>query len=262
MKGMSYGSFLGTGHNASSRFPMALLDQSIPPPTLPPQSHAWLLLSPASSSTTVTMSSQEAKILGDFLLAPAPLRDFVTLRDFTDVFPRAHRANPAVQEIYRELQQIRDKDVELVRQDIIDEVKRSKQLRREYARERRHIDDATLAGLDPIALQMEQDVNCWSEEITLFFADNHQLSGQSRKKPHTLQTVHSDIEEACQSLEAQIAEMEQENRRALAEVQDVVGALSELRHGRFAPSSGGEAIGEEVMATLKRLEAVCDRPTG
>lgn len=92
--------------------------------------------------------------------------------------------------------------------------------------------------------------------------DNDQLSGQSRKKPHTLQTVHSDIEEACQTLEAQIAEIEQENRRALAEVKDVVGALSELRHGRFAPSSSGENIGEEVMATLKQLEAVCDKPAG
>ncbi|KAI4613490.1 uncharacterized protein J4E87_009791 [Alternaria ethzedia] len=191
------------------------------------------------------MPSQEAKILGDFLLAPAPLRDFTTLRDFTDIFPRAHRSNPAVQEIYRELQHIRDREIELIRQDIIDEVKRSKQLRREYARERRHVDDATVAGLDPIALQMEQE-----------------LSGQSRKKPHTLQTVHSDIEEACQTLEAQIAEIEQENRRALAEVKDVVGALSELRHGRFAPSSSGENIGEEVMATLKRLEAVCDKPAG
>lgn len=103
---------------------------------------------------------------------------------------------------------------------------------------------------------------CIKERYFLDCADSHQLSGQSRKKPHTLQTVHSDIEEACQTLEAQIAEIEQENRRALAEVKDVVGALSELRHGRFAPSSSGENIGEEVMATLKQLEAVCDKPAG
>jgi centromere-localized protein 2 len=104
------------------------------------------------------MPSQEAKLLGDFLLAPAPLRDFMTLRDFTDIFPRAHRTNPAVQEIYRELQSLREKDIKLVRQDILDEVKRSKQLRREYARERRQLDDATVAGLDPVALQMEEEV--------------------------------------------------------------------------------------------------------
>ncbi|KAF1942033.1 hypothetical protein EJ02DRAFT_454698 [Clathrospora elynae] len=191
------------------------------------------------------MSAQEAKILGDFLLAPAPLRDFMTLRDFTDIFPRAHRTNPAVQDIYRELHRLREKDIELVRRDIAAEVKRSKQLRREYARERRQLDDATVAGLDPIALWMEEE-----------------LSGEGRKKPHTLQTVHFDIEEACQSLEAQITEIEDENRRALVEVQDVVGALSDLRTGRFAPSASGEDIGEEVLATLKRLEAVCANPAG
>ncbi|CAA9959809.1 Cnl2-NKP2 multi-domain protein [Pyrenophora teres f. maculata] len=189
------------------------------------------------------MSSQEAKILGDFLLAPAPLRDFVTLRDFTDIFPRAHRANPAVQDIYRELHRLREKEIEHVRRDIADEVKRSKQLRREYARERRQLDDATVTGLDSVALQMEEE-----------------LSGNSRKKPHTLQTVHSDIEEACQSIEAQITGIEQENNRVLAEVQDVVGALSDLRHGRFPSSASGEALGEQVLTTLGRLEAVCEKP--
>jgi centromere-localized protein 2 len=117
-------------------------------------------MSPLSTPTTPMMPSQEAKILGDFLLAPAPLRDFLTLRDFTDIFPRAHRTNPAVQDIYRELQRLRDKDIELVRRQITDEVKRSKQLRREYARERRQLDDAAVAGLDPLALQMEEEA--WS----------------------------------------------------------------------------------------------------
>ncbi|KAF5853949.1 hypothetical protein GGP41_006736 [Bipolaris sorokiniana] len=191
------------------------------------------------------MPSQEAKILCDFLLTPAPLRDFITLREFTDIFPRAHRANPAVQDIYRELQRLRDKDIELVRRDIADEVKRSKQLRREYARERRQVDDAIVAGLDPIALQMEQE-----------------LSGEGRKKPHTLWTVHSDIEEACQSLEAQIAEIEQQNRDVLREVQDVVGALSDLRHGRFPASTSGDSLGEEVTVALRQLETVCGKPTG
>jgi centromere-localized protein 2 len=105
------------------------------------------------------MPSQEAKLLGDFLLAPAGLRDFMTLRQFTDIFPRGHRTNPAVQDLYRELQRLREKDLELVRRAIADEVRRSKQLRREYARERRQVDEATVAGLDPLALQMEEEVH-------------------------------------------------------------------------------------------------------
>jgi centromere-localized protein 2 len=104
------------------------------------------------------MPSQEAKLLGDFLLAPAALRDFMTLRQFADIFPQAHRTNPAVRDLYLELQRLREKDMELVRRAIAEEVKRSKRLRREYARERRQVDEATVAGLDPLALQMEEEV--------------------------------------------------------------------------------------------------------
>jgi centromere-localized protein 2 len=104
------------------------------------------------------MPSQEAKLLSEFLLEPAPLRDFMTLRQFTDVFPRGHRASPAVQELYRELQRLREKDIDLVRRGIADEIIRSKRLRREYASERRQQDEATVAGLDPVTLRMEQEV--------------------------------------------------------------------------------------------------------
>jgi centromere-localized protein 2 len=84
-----------------------------------------------------------------------------------------------------------------------------------------------------------------------------QLSGPGHRKPHTLQTVHASIQEACQSLEAQIADIETETERALAEVQEAVGALSDLRYGRFASSATGEDIGDDVLATLKQLEAAC-----
>lgn len=56
--------------------------------------------------------------------------------------------------------------------------------------------------------------------------------------------------------------MEEESSKTLLEVQEAVSALSDLRHGRFAQSASGEDIGKEVLATLKRLEAVCADPTG
>lgn len=89
-----------------------------------------------------------------------------------------------------------------------------------------------------------------------------QLVGHRSRKPHTLQTVHAGIEEACESLESQIAEMEQEQHDALREVKEVIDALSDLRRGRFAQTVGGEDIGEEVLTTLKRLEAVCADTVG
>ncbi|KAJ4356228.1 uncharacterized protein N0V89_004258 [Didymosphaeria variabile] len=191
------------------------------------------------------MPSTEAKLLSDFLVAPASLRDFMTLRQFTDIFPKGHRSNPAVKELYHELYTLRERDIEAVRQDIALEVKRSKQLRREYARERRQVDEANVAGLDSIALQMEGE-----------------FSGAHGRKPHTLQTVHASIEKACASLESQIARIELENHAALVEVQDTISALSDLRKGTFPQTAGGEDIGEEVLATLKRLEAVCARSAG
>jgi len=104
------------------------------------------------------MPSYEAKLLADFLTAPASLRDFTTLRQFESIFPTAHRANPAIQELYRELTVLRERDIDAVRQDIADEVRRSKQLKREYSHERRQIDAANVTGLDPVALQMEVEV--------------------------------------------------------------------------------------------------------
>jgi hypothetical protein len=116
-------------------------------------------ITPPTESTTATMSSQELNLLKNFLLAPAALRDFLTLQQFTEIFPPAQRSSPAIRELYVEISRLRQQDIENVRQNITDEVKRSKQLRRDYARERRHRDDANVAGLDLVALQMEEEVN-------------------------------------------------------------------------------------------------------
>lgn len=112
----------------------------------------------STGASFAAMPSTEAKLLSDFLVAPASLRDFMTLRQFTDIFPKSHRTNPAVKDLYRELYVLRDRHVDAVRQDIAIEIKRSKQLKREYAQERRQIDDANVAGLDPVARQMEEEV--------------------------------------------------------------------------------------------------------
>jgi centromere-localized protein 2 len=244
--------------------PFQLLVSTIRSPSSPTSSRDTSQVTPFTVTTRdpPTMPSPEAKLLSDFLLAPAALRDFMTLRQFTDIFPKAHRANPAVQDLYRELQRLREKDMDVVRRAIADEVARSKRLRREYASERRQLDEATVAGLDPVALRMEEEVNNRSRVSCAGILTCRQLSGPGRRKPHTLTSVHASIEEACRSLESHIVQVEDENAKALAEVEDVVGALSDLRHGRFAQPASGEDLGEEVLSTLKRLEAVCTDPVG
>jgi centromere-localized protein 2 len=104
------------------------------------------------------MPSYEAKLLADFLTVPASLRDFMTFPQFASIFPSAHRSAPAIKELYGELHALRERDIEVVRQEIGDEVKRSKQLKREYAKGRRQMDDANVSGINPFALQMEEEV--------------------------------------------------------------------------------------------------------
>ena len=104
------------------------------------------------------MSTQEAKLLSEFLLAPAALRDVFTLKEFTEIFPAAYRSQPAIKELYQELQRLRQEDIEAVRENISDEVKKSKRLRREMARAREQDDRNAVAGLDLVALQMEEEV--------------------------------------------------------------------------------------------------------
>lgn len=152
--------------------------------SLPRQSRSWTRPSLPLARTTATMPSQEAKLLGDFLLAPAPLRDFMTLRQFTDIFPRSHRENPAVQDLYRELHRLREAEIEGVRNDITKEVKRSKQLRRAYARERRQTDDARVAGTDLVALEMEEEVSL------LVGAVQAEGNTQSARRPWTQDAAH------------------------------------------------------------------------
>lgn len=56
--------------------------------------------------------------------------------------------------------------------------------------------------------------------------------------------------------------MEDELQGALSEVREAVGELSDLRYGSFPKSVGSGDISEEVLATLKRLEAACENPAG
>ena len=73
--------------------------------------------------------------------------------------------NPAVKDLYRELHRLREAEIEVVRNDITKEVKRSRQLRRAYAQERRRTEDAHAAGIDPVALQVEEEVGVFGRQL-------------------------------------------------------------------------------------------------
>lgn len=108
------------------------------------------------------MAPKESTLLSDFLLVPADLRNILKLEQFTDIFPQSQRDSPAIKSLYQELRRLRQEDIDIVQERIADEVKKSRPLRRQCIRERRQDDQAAVAGLDPIALDMEEEV------VTLF----------------------------------------------------------------------------------------------
>ncbi|EON64572.1 hypothetical protein W97_03805 [Coniosporium apollinis CBS 100218] len=192
------------------------------------------------------MAPTEASILSNFLLPPAPLPVIISLRQFTDLFPRSQQSNPQIPVLYRELQHQRAIDIDDVKRNIAAEVKRGEKQQREVIRARRRTDTASMEGLDARDMLMEAEL----------FSSS---SKEPASKPHTLETITPEMEQACADLEAELAAMEAEAAALLADVQTTIGDLSDLRYGRFnKPAGTGDELGSEALESLKRLETVCN----
>ncbi|KAH7122210.1 Cnl2/NKP2 family protein-domain-containing protein [Dendryphion nanum] len=192
------------------------------------------------------MSSPEAAILADFLLAPAALREVLTLQQFADIFPKSLRTNLAIKELYQELQRLRHQDLNAVQKNIAAELSASKSLKRQSARARQGYDHVAVAGLDPVKPLLYS---------YLYFLQLSGLSGD--RNPHTLRSIEPSIQEACESVTLQNAGLEEELQNVLARVRDTVGELSDLRYGRFLQHSSGESISDELLVTVRRLQSAC-----
>jgi len=192
------------------------------------------------------MPLTEASILSNFLLPPAPLPAAISLRKFTELFPHAQQSSPQIPALYRELQHQRAIDTDDVKRNIAAETKRGEQQKREVIKARKRADKEELEGLDGRDIQMEIDL----------FGPS---ANTRTSKPHTLQSVQPAMAQACSDLEAEIADLEAEADAVLADMKTTVGDLSDLRYGRFARAPGAkEDLGQEVIAGLERLTAICE----
>lgn len=63
-----------------------------------------------------------------------------------------------------------------------------------------------------------------------------------------------ELAQAEVDLEAEIAELEEEADRLLADINGVVDGLSDLRYGKFADAG----IATDVLEGLKSVKAVCE----
>jgi centromere-localized protein 2 len=83
------------------------------------------------------MAPTEATILSQFLLPPSPLPSVITLKAFTELFPKNEQSSPQIRALYRELQHQRARVVDTVTRNITAEVKRGDAQRRAVVRQRR-----------------------------------------------------------------------------------------------------------------------------
>lgn len=99
----------------------------------------------------------ESSLLSSFLLPPAPLAVSLSLRQFTELFPKSRRDDATIPALYCELQKQRAQDIERVKQNIAAEAKLGESQQRQISR----IRQARLrqeVGNDAAELAMEAKV--------------------------------------------------------------------------------------------------------
>ncbi|KAL2005710.1 hypothetical protein VTN00DRAFT_10203 [Thermoascus crustaceus] len=190
------------------------------------------------------MAPSEESILSKFLLSPASLPTVISLQKFTELFPKRLRSHPQIKVLYRELQQLREQDMDLVNENIDKEVRRGEKQKAELRKA------LTATGVDGInqAEQREMDM-----DLQLF----GQTSSRHPDEFHTLSSLLFEMEAACTGLEREIASVETEAATTLAELNTIVGDMSDLRYGKLNKPAGD--VVSEAIKGLKSLEDSCNQ---
>ncbi|KAI9757465.1 MAG: hypothetical protein M1815_000991 [Lichina confinis] len=191
----------------------------------------------------------EAILLRDFLLSRAPLTEVLGFEQFTELFPRSTRTHPQVALLYRELEHRRAVVLDEVAANIAGEAKRGEKLMRQLAasKARRRRDDVAKRGVD------ERDVDM---EVQLYGP----VSDFASAKPHTLKSVTQHMQDACADIEDEISEMDAEAESLLADLQQTVREMGQLRCGRaVADDDPKKQLVQEALARLDDLEQACDQ---
>ncbi|KAG2419590.1 hypothetical protein HFD88_004386 [Aspergillus terreus] len=194
------------------------------------------------------MAPSETSILSNFLLSPASLPTVISLQQFTDLFPKRLRSHPQIRVLYRELQQVREQDMDLVNSNIDTEARQGENQKAELRR------SIMKTGIDGVSIhdQREMDV-----DVQLF----GQPSTAAGNDYHSVSSLLSAMESACASVESEIAEVDQNASTLLAELNTTAGELSDLRYGKMQGPAGttGEEVVSEAIRGLKNLEDACYR---
>ena len=189
----------------------------------------------------------ESSIFTSYLLEPASLPTILPYAEFLALFPSQHRSNPQIKLLYRDLQFLRTVDMDVVQENIAAECKRGDRMKVEMLRQL-HADGKRR---DEAATQPEVEIDM-------------QLLGPTgglptRDSRHTMDSLLQDMEHTCEQLEAASQDAETEAEEILQHMKETVGALSDLRYGKFvrAPSAEIGGLEGEVLEALKGLQETC-----
>lgn len=188
-------------------------------------------------------------MLTSYLLEPASLPTILPYSQFLALFPSQHRSNPQIKLLYRDLQFLRTVDMDIVQENIAAECKRGDRIKVEMLRQL-HADGKRQSELGD-QREMEIDMQ--------LFGPTGSLPRRGRR--HTMDSLLRDMEDTCQQLETETQQAEAEAEEVLRHMKDTVGALSDLRYGKFAkaPSVEDEGMEGEVVKALKGFEEACSR---
>jgi centromere-localized protein 2 len=195
------------------------------------------------------MAPSEESILSNFLLSPAPLPTVLSLQKFTELFPKRLRSHPHIRTLYRELQQVREHDMDRVNENIDQEIRQGERQKAELRRARR------AAGVEAANADEQREMD----------VDLH-LFGQNSTTPddyHSAESLLAAMETACANIEREISGIDREAAGLFEELNTTVGNLSDLRYGKLqGPAGTANTLASETIQGLQNLEEACYKGMG
>lgn len=192
---------------------------------------------------TFIMPPSEESILSNFLLSPAPLPTVISLQKFTELFPKRLRSHPHIRTLYRELQQVREQDMDRVNENIDNEIKQGETQRAEL---RKAILATGVEASSSEEREMDMDVHLFGQPPTAVPGNYHSVA-----------SLLAEMETASANVEREIAGIDQEAAKILAQLNTTVGDISGLRYGKLQGPRTAEDIAGEAIKGLQNLEDVC-----
>jgi len=190
------------------------------------------------------MAPTEESILGNFLLSPAPLPTVMSLQKFTELFPKRLRTHPHIRSLYRELQQVREQDMDRVNENIDNEIKQGEKQKAELRKA------ALATGVEASNPEEQREMDM----------DLH-LFGQAPTGPgdyHSVASLLAEMEAASANIEHEIAGIDREAAAILEKLNATVGDMSDLRYGKLqGPAGTAEDMASEAIKGLQNLEDAC-----